>query len=207
MCYATCCRAYLPASVIRQLEVLGDLPDLQIQPMKIALFGNFGCGNLGNECTLQAMLYHVRRYWPDAQVSCICNGPKDTSARYKITAFSIREMSSGARPQPRAHVTRWLRRIFVGLPLEFYRWVRAIQILKGMDMLVITGTGMLSDFGILPLGLHYDILRWSMIAKLCRCRLLFVSVGAGPLHHPLGRRLVKWALSLADYRSYRDDFS
>ena len=66
---------------------------------------------------------------------------------------------------------------------------------------------MLSDSGIRPLGLHYDILRWSLLAKLCRCKLLFVSVGAGPIRHPLARFFVKTALTLADYRSYRDGFS
>src|SRR5262249_35102954 len=30
---------------------------------------------------------------------------------------------------------------------------------------------------------------------------------AGPLRHPLSRRFVRWALQLADYRSYRDFFS
>ena len=33
---------------------------------------------------------------------------------------------------------------------------------------------------------------------------MFVSVGAGPVHGRLGRFLLKCALSLADYRSYRD---
>ena len=72
---------------------------------------------------------------------------------------------------------------------------------------MMTGTGMLSDSGIGPLGLHYDILRWSAVAKLCRCKLLFVSVGAGPIRQPLARFFVKAALRLADYRSYRDSFS
>jgi polysaccharide pyruvyl transferase WcaK-like protein len=71
----------------------------------------------------------------------------------------------------------------------------------------MTGTGMLGDFGISPLGLHYEILKWSIVAKLRRCQLLFVSVGAGPIKHPLSRWIVKAALSLADYRSYRDQFS
>jgi len=36
------------------------------------------------------------------------------------------------------------------------------------------------------------------------CQLFFVSVGAGPLHSRVGRWLVKSALALADFRSYRD---
>ena len=47
--------------------------------------------------------------------------------------------------------------------------------------------------------------KWSLAAKLRRCKLLFVCVGAGPLDGGLGRRLVTSALSLADFRSYRDD--
>jgi polysaccharide pyruvyl transferase WcaK-like protein len=46
--------------------------------------------------------------------------------------------------------------------------------------------------------------KWSVIAKLCGCKVCFVSVGAGPIYSTIGRYLVKAALSLADFRSYRD---
>ena len=171
---------------------------------KICLFGNFGAGNFGNECTLQALLCNLRRYLPNAKISCICSGPEETASTYNVSAFPIRKM-----PLPRMNngAMRMFRRIFIGIPIELYRWFRAIAVLKGSDMLIMTGTGMLGDFGILPLDLHYDILRWSVMAKLCRCKLLFVSVGAGPIRHPLSRRFVKAALTLANYRSYRDSFS
>jgi polysaccharide pyruvyl transferase WcaK-like protein len=171
---------------------------------KIALFGVFGAGNLGNECTLYAMLYNLRSYVPNAEVVCVCSGPEDTASSHNISAFPIRETPL---PPMNNVVLRVLRRIFIGVPLELYRWFRAAIRLKGTDMLIMTGTGMLGDFGIGPFGLHYEILRWSIIAKLCRCKLLFVSVGAGPINHPLSRFFVKAALTLADYRSYRDAFS
>jgi polysaccharide pyruvyl transferase WcaK-like protein len=171
---------------------------------RIALFGVFGAGNLGNECTLHAMLCNLRRYAANAEVVCICSGPEDTASSHNICAFPIREMPL---PPINNAVLRVIRRIFIGVPLELYRWFRAIIMFKGTDMLIMTGTGMLGDFGIGPFGLHYDILKWSIIAKLCRCKLLFVSVGAGPIRHPLSRIFVKAALRLADYRSYRDTFS
>ena len=40
--------------------------------------------------------------------------------------------------------------------------------------------------------------------KNVRCKLLFVSVGAGPIYSRAGRFFVKAALFLADFRSYRD---
>lgn len=100
-----------------------------------------------------------------------------------------------------------LRRIFVSVPMELLRWRHAITKLKDVDMLVMTGTGMLGDFGISPLGLHYEILKWTIAAKLSRCKVIFLSVGAGPLRKTMSRHIVKAALYLADYRSYRDDFS
>jgi polysaccharide pyruvyl transferase WcaK-like protein len=86
--------------------------------------------------------------------------------------------------------------------LEAYRWFKAIAALKAKSSLVMAGTGMLGD----P-SLHYEIFRWALAAKLCRCKLLFVSVGAGTIRQPLSRWSVKVALKLADYRSYRDSLS
>jgi polysaccharide pyruvyl transferase WcaK-like protein len=45
------------------------------------------------------------------------------------------------------------------------------------------------------------------MARLRGCKLLFVSVGAGPICGALGRYFVKSTLSMADFRSYRDDAS
>jgi len=62
--------------------------------------------------------------------------------------------------------------------------------LKGADTLIVPGTGLLSDaFGLFRWG-PYNVLKWSLAAKVRRCKLLFVSVGAGPLYGALGRRLV-----------------
>ena len=88
--------------------------------------------------------------------------------------------------------------------VDAYRWFNGFARLKGSKLLAMTGTGMLGDYAIGPFDLHYDIFRWAVIAKLCRCKLRFVSVGGGPIRHPLSRYFVKTALALADYRSYRD---
>jgi polysaccharide pyruvyl transferase WcaK-like protein len=173
-------------------------------PKTVALFGMFGVGNLGNECTLQALLSNLRRFLPNAQVSCICGDPDATASSCSVPAYAIRGMSL---PPLDNRVLRLLRRLFLGTFIELGRWVNAIRKLAGTHMLVMTGTGMLSDLGISPFGLHYDILRWSIAAKLCRCKLLFLSVGAGPIRHPVSKFFVKMALRLADYRSYRDIFS
>jgi polysaccharide pyruvyl transferase WcaK-like protein len=177
----------------------------------ITFLGNFGTHNLGNECTLQAILQNVRKYSPEAKVNCICTDPDDTAARHGIPAVPMSHRfgraSKSTPPRPHPPLLRLIRRLFIRIPLELLEWLRAFRTLASTTMLIMTGTGMLGDFGIGPFDLHYEILKWSMVAKLRRSKVLFVSVGAGPLDHPISRWLVKLALSMADYRSYRDMFS
>jgi polysaccharide pyruvyl transferase WcaK-like protein len=173
---------------------------------KISLFGNFGTSNFGNESTLQAILYHLRRLSPDAEVACICTGPGATAATHNVQAIPIsrRVVTSWKLRNPLA---RLLRQVFIGIPSELYRWLDALRTLKGADMLIIPGTGLLTDaYGLLGWG-PYNLFKWSVMAKLCRCKVLFVSVGVGPLYGALARRLVKAVFYLANFRSYRDHSS
>jgi polysaccharide pyruvyl transferase WcaK-like protein len=107
--------------------------------------------------------------------------------------------------------------------MEIVNWVRAVKTLKGNDMLIVVGTNPLTNLGSGALGWPYEIFKWSVSARFCRCKLFFVSVGAGPIGSPLSRwffksalgpidtPLSRWffksALSLATYRSYRDNYS
>ena len=71
-------------------------------------------------------------------------------------------------------------------------------------MLIVPGTGLLTDaYGLLGWG-PYNLMKWTLAARLRGCRVLFVSVGAGPLYSTLGRFCMRFALALADYRSFRD---
>lgn len=175
--------------------------------MKVSFLGIFGQGNLGNESTLQAILYHLRQRLPDAEVNCICTGPNETTATHNISAVPMRGIF--VRPEfLRGHpLTRLLRKLIIGIPSELYRWFVAFKILKDRDMLILPGTGILTDGYTGPFGWPYEIFKWSLMSLCRRCKLLYVSVGAGPIFHPLSRWLIKSALSLADFRSYRDNFT
>jgi|SRR5208337_4121443 len=82
---------------------------------RIALFGNFGTGNLGNEATLQAMLYNLRRYLPNAELSCICMRPENTASEHNISAVPIRaripiwkkSSESSNEAEPAVEPNRW----------------------------------------------------------------------------------------------------
>lgn len=170
---------------------------------KVYLFGHFAGGNFGNDSTFEAVLYHLRRLVPDVQVTCISTFPERVAAAYKIPAIPINQnLSTGW--EPRNGVLKIVRKVFVGIPNEIYRWFSAFKRLGNADMLVVAGTGLLNDaYGLKAWG-PYSIFRWSVVAKFRGCKVIFVSVGAGPLDSRLGRWFVKSALKLADFRSYRD---
>ena len=178
---------------------------LERKQKKIALFGHFDLTNFGNESTLQAILYHLRCYEPEVEVICISTGPETTKATHQIDAIPVAENFIKSWRHPQNPLLKVIRRLVVGIPSEPYRWIKGVGSLRHTDMLIIPGTGLLSDaYGLLSWG-PYSLLKWSLIAKICRCKLFFISVGAGPIHGVLGRWFVKSALSLADYRSYRDN--
>ena len=173
------------------------------QKRAVNFFGGFGLGNFGNEITLQAILYHLRRYFPHVEVGCICTHPEVTATYFNIKTLPISGKLVSVW-KPNNLLARGLRSFFIGIPCEIYRWLEALIKLKHIDALIVPGTGLLTDaYGLRGWG-PYGLFKWSLIAKLRGCKLLFISVGAGPLDSQIGRLLVRSSLALADFRSYRD---
>jgi polysaccharide pyruvyl transferase WcaK-like protein len=184
----------------------GNMKHGNRRPKNMAFFGHFDSTNFGNEISLQAILYNLRRFQPDAEVLCISTGPEAATSTHHVKAIPVAKRFID-RWRPRNPLSRLLRRACIALPNEAYRWVNGLISLWRVDVLVVPGTGLLTDAqGLFSWG-PYNLFRWSLIAKLCRCKLFLVSVGAGPIYGVLGRWLVKSILSLADFRSYRDQSS
>lgn len=184
----------------------------QTKRTKIALFGIFGVQNLGNECVLQAMIHNIRERLPEAELYGICYEPQDTLARHGLTAVPIRaqysrDAESGQLPRSRSKLARLFRILFIRVPGELLGWFKAFRVLWGTDMVAMTGTGMLTDYSTSSFGYPYDVFKWTIAARLAGCKVRFVGIGVGPIYERLSRYFIKSALSVADYRSYRDNFS
>ena len=146
--------------------VLSRLQQRKRTPKKIAFFGHFDSSNFGNESTLQAILYHVRRFHPDAEVTCICTGPEATVATHKVEAIPITE--AFVKWRSRNPFVRVVQMVCIGIPSELYRWAQGLMRLRRIDMLIIPGTGLLTDaYGLLRWG-PYNMFKWSLTAKVCR---------------------------------------
>lgn len=179
---------------------------------RIAFYGNFGVGNLGNEATLQAIIERTQQRWPDGRLVCFCTDPEDVRNRHHIAALRAQAVDRAAAGTSGAGARRGaLRRIvriaFKRIPLELAHWIKCLSALRRTDMFIIAGTGIVCDYTTGPMGYPYDIFKLSTLAALCRVKLAFLSVGVGPIHHPLSRLMVKWSLALASHRSYRDEAS
>jgi polysaccharide pyruvyl transferase WcaK-like protein len=85
--------------------------------------------------------------------------------------------------------------------------VRSSRRLRGTDLFVVLGGGQLIDYFGGPWGYPLTILKWCLLARLHGAEVCFLCLGAGPLNTLPGRCMVRWALALSSYRSFRDEYS
>jgi polysaccharide pyruvyl transferase WcaK-like protein len=85
--------------------------------------------------------------------------------------------------------------------------VRTLYQVRKFDIVVVPGTGILDDFGEPWYAMPYDLFKWSLAAMLGGRPFTFVSVGAGPIQHPLSTWLMVAAARMAQYCSFRDNVS
>lgn len=170
--------------------------------MHLALYGHFGAGNIGNDSTLEAMVSNTRRLLPSATLSCICTGPRRIGERFGIEALPIDsgEARDGGSEERSSRVARLTSRALDEVRFWLYRtrWLREV------DQLIVVGTGALDDMAVNWWNAPYDLFKWCHAAWLVGTPVAFVSVGAGPIVHPISRALMRRALRIARFRSFRD---
>jgi polysaccharide pyruvyl transferase WcaK-like protein len=186
---------------------------------KIALLHHTGGGNLGDDATLDAVISNIRQRRPAAQITILSMNPIDTQQRHSVMSLPIRRHTWGigyGSGKVRSDQTKkvglksWLQTT----RNPTVRWPRAILAeiaflavsylnLREYGQLVVSGGGQLTERSG-PWGFPYAILVWIIMAKIAGLKCIFLSVGAGPLRHPLSRFFVARSLSAADYVSFRD---
>lgn len=171
---------------------------------QLALFGVFGVGNLGNDSTLEAMLHHIRKYQPTAAITCVCGNPRGVSEQFGIPTlpFDIADASRAHEPASRA--LRTAMQVAARGTAEGNFWLRQSSWLRQIGQFIVVGTGVLDDFGVRPWNLPYDLFKWCTAARRAGCKVVFLSVGVGPIENRVSRTLMLGALRQATYRSYRD---
>lgn len=192
--------------------------------------GPFGFGNLGDAAIQQAMIQNIQKYYTDVELYGFSLNPEDTEARHGIPSFLMCnvEPKKWWHGENKSFITSTLTRIVCGiraipnpilrkmagivklplqLVLELITLVRASKLIKDMDLFIVSGGGQLDDYWGGAWQNPYALLLWGTLARLRQTKYLLVSLGAGPIDSPLSKLLIRGALTLANYRSYRDEDS
>ena len=168
---------------------------------RIGTFGFFGGGNYGNDGSLEAALVFLRQTQPDSELWCICARPEVVAQDHGIATLPIRT------PAPSDTFGHGPGRLLWKAVREVFDFPATLVRVLKFGVIIVPGTGILDDFGERPWLTPLSILRLCVISWLVGTEVWFVSIGAGPVHHPLSRLFILWAAQLAHYRSYRDALS
>lgn len=170
---------------------------------KIILYGHFGSGNVGNDSSFEAALYHVGKYRPDAEVICVCSGPREISRRFGIQSLSM--SGKHADEAVVSGIASRIRRIWLRIMDEISFWFQRPRWFQPGDQFIVVGTGAVDDMAVRrPWHAPYELYKWCKTAKLGGARVIFLSVGVGPILNRVSKFLMLKALRMADYRSYRE---
>jgi polysaccharide pyruvyl transferase WcaK-like protein len=130
--------------------------------------------------------------------------PEGAVARHGVPSHPI-----GALPQGRSRRTSLLAaagpfgkagRVAGRATRELNAALAAFRLLRGIDTLIVAGSGPLED----DPGSAYRLAKWALLARAAGAHVAVMSVGAGPLDEKANQRFVKVALRAANYVSVRD---
>ena len=192
--------------------------------MNIGIWGHYHGGNLGDDVVVGLIIDNLRSRIPDACLYGFSMKPADTAIRHGIPSYPILYglkkpclpthqvvRSAAASPpqkQQRWPAKMWLRAIKVlrtvkksiGKPVMLYRMWKSARL---MDAIIVAGSQVLLDEW--SVWAHpYTLFKWALLCKVAHTRLILLSIGAGPLTHPLARFFAKVSLNFSTYSSFRD---
>lgn len=190
--------------------------------MKIGLLDHMGYGNLGDAATQDVVIANIRKRLPQAELVGFSLIPHDTIKRHGILCYPIcwqyRKPEEGGDQATDGRsfklrlklalkrnplIYTWAKPLS-DLVREVLFWGRSYRLLRGIDLLIISGGGQLDQLWHGPWFQPYTLFKFCLLTKLAGKKLYFLNVGAGSLEHPLSQFFAKWAVRFADYRSFRD---
>ena len=213
--------------------------------ISIGVFGHYGNDNLGDEAIITAMFQNLKLRFPNATFYGLSINPNDTSERYNINAYPIRQhcgqiVSKPNKDEKKIAIEKSkntsdnklksvsnIKRIIKRIPLvsfifkvgshflylisellnEIMFLVQSYRNMRKLDALLITGSNQFMDHFGGPWGFPYTLFKWSLLARLARKKVFFISIGANPIEHNLSKYFIKLAIMLSCYTSFRDDAS
>jgi glycosyltransferase involved in cell wall biosynthesis len=130
---------------------------------RVGLMGFFGYGNLGDEVVQNTVMRNLGARLDEVDFVGFSLEPADTEARHGIPSHPLSRIDDGAddgdgaAPGLSVRIARWmgnsrlgpvrrLERWAIRLPLEVGMAVDAFRNLRGLDALIVSGSGPLTDY-------------------------------------------------------------
>lgn len=140
--------------------------------------------------------------------------PRATTASRKVDSAATADESALRRYLKRSALIRQTVskvRNVVSAPGRFIGecafLVQSFATLRDLDLMIVAGSNQyLDNFGGV-MGFPYTLLKWAILCRLRRVKVVFMSIGAGPLEHRISKMMVRRAIGLGHFHSYRDEAS
>ena len=87
-----------------------------------------------------------------------------------------------------------------------FTW-QSYRFLRGVDLMIVAGSGQLLDEWRGPWRHPYTTFRWALLARIARVPFVYPSVGAGPIDNRLSAFFIRRAVEWASFVSVRDRHS
>ncbi len=220
--------SHVPPGILERAASAQEIRTRELR--RIGILGHYHGNNQGDECVVAALAQSIRARCPGAEIAGFSLNPADTRERHQMPAYPLRSRRDRVAPRrapvpPQPHGwlwtrlrrSRWLRRLA-------HRWLRASRAgrnllrepaflwrsyrrLQSFDLLIVAGSGPLSDEWAGPWSHPYTLFKWACLARATGTPFVPLCVGAGPIESPLTRWFLRRVLRSSAYRSFRDPSS
>ncbi|MGI8459453.1 MAG: polysaccharide pyruvyl transferase family protein [Propionibacteriaceae bacterium] len=164
----------------------------------VVLFGEFGCGNLGNEASLDAVLAWIRTR-PEITIGSITREPDVVAREHAIASVSM----FGDRSR-----LSWLPRPLRKVAQKLSDPLTIASRLRPGQLVVVPGTGVFEQaMSGPPWGLPLSMFGLALAVRARRARLALVGVGASYDTRRSVRLLTRGIVALSEFVSVRDEYS
>jgi polysaccharide pyruvyl transferase WcaK-like protein len=171
-------------------------------PVRVGLHGILGAGNIGNDASLESLLYYMRNAHPDLVLDAMCTGPERVREAYGIDA------SPRHWQQKFEHVRSRPANLVLNLIGKGADIVRTGRWVHRHDVIIVPGAGVLeASLPVRPWENPYALFLVCAWGRALRTKVALVSVGADTINQRVTRWLSNGAARSASYRSYRDTMS
>jgi len=182
---------------VRRIDAQSQITGITINPVLTSVLHGIPCYPLA----VNPRPHYKPETGPVSAVSA--HGPNNSPSTGDSRDGVFRRSTLGAR----SFLLFKPLRAFYRLAKEVRHVLQSYFFLRHVNLLVVAGGGQLDEEWGGAWGHPYALMKWATLARLAGTHFVVLSVGACRLNSRLSKQFINVALSLAAYRSYRDQGS